>query len=117
MATAQPNISAKPSDARVIASGAVDIPEDIANQVKLAIVRLLANNQGRTKLKSVRFVPSTKSLLPDNEGFEVLANTTIEIIGTEQGQLPNRSEVIESVVKIKQDGVTKKLVNVSIPGY
>lgn len=115
MATSFEDVAAK-DDPEIVAWKAAEIQEDVARQVKCAIVGIIANRTTDRKVRTIRFLPTTKAELAKEGSFELLANTTLSIAGSTAYQPFERSEVLQSVVTVSQIGKTQRLEEVDVLG-
>ena len=103
--------------AQVVAWKAAEISEEVADATKTRIVALLRKHAGDRQLRTVRFLPSTKVNLSRKGSFEVLASTTVEVDDPDHDFPFAKSEVLQSVVRIKNVGDKQKLEGVHLVGF
>lgn len=102
---------------KVIAFGAAGVQEGVARQAESEIARKIAARFDNARLKSLRFVPSSKINTFDGTRFEILANSTIQFgIGQDEDE-EGRSELVDSVVTVDVSGQDQRLADVSIPSF
>jgi hypothetical protein len=89
----------------VVAWKAADIEESVANAAKNAVVAKMAKCERGYIVRTVRFLPTTKSYLPNPSRFEILANISVDTgeVHPKFGFAPSR--VLQAVIAI---GETEK---------
>lgn len=104
------------AEPEIVAWQAAEISEDVADQAKQAIVKIVESHTTGRRVRTIGFLPTTKAKLDDKGSFELLANTTLLVRGTLPNQPFEKSEVVQSVVTVSQIGRKQKLEAVDVLG-
>lgn len=95
----------------VVGAEPLGVTEGVAVEIGREVQSLFEKKGREARVKAVRFIPSTLTVLDDG-AFQVIANTTVEIART--GAAP-RSETVDSVVTFGRTKGEEKLQGLSIP--
>lgn len=95
----------------VVGAKLYGVTEQVAVEIGRKVQSLYKESGRVARLKTMRFIPSTWTELNDG-AFQVIANTTVEIVGA--GGAP-RPETVNSVVTFRKADGAEKLQSLSIP--
>jgi len=107
----------RPADVHFVADTLSGVSEHVLKAIREKLSKIVGEQYEQAVVKSVRFLPSTKS--PRKKGdFEIVANTVVEIAGSHPtGLRQPRREQVETVLSFTGPRSSQQLEDISIPQF
>ena len=102
----------EPAAPRVLGAAPLRMTKKVTDEILRALRDKLSQNGGSVTVKSIRFIPSSRTTT-ESGSFQVVANTVIEVLPGNDS--PPRPEALDSVVTVGRRGRVQRLEALSIP--